>query len=100
MDVCIGVRSDSFGKGALAKQRDEKAVVETPSVPLDLVDIETSQIEDLTAMRMRPHLLPYRRYIYIGDVSLDQRSCDKLGAAVSILATCSEFAQRTLRLNL
>ncbi|CAD6588444.1 MAG: hypothetical protein TREMPRED_005059 [Tremellales sp. Tagirdzhanova-0007] len=85
VDICTEVRSTSFGKGALANQRDGKADVEARSVTPDLVDIETSQIEDLIAMRMRPYLLPYRRYIYIGDVSLDQRACDGFGAAIEFL---------------
>lgn len=51
---------------------------------LDLIDIETKQMEDLTAMRMRPHLLPYRRYIHIGEVSFSADKKSKLSAGVSL----------------
>lgn len=50
---------------------------------LELLDIERKQIEDLTAMHKTPHLLPYRQYIYIGEVSLSKESKDKMGAGVS-----------------
>lgn len=53
---------------------------------LDLVDIETKQMVDLTAMRMRPHLLPYRRYIHIGEVSFGAEKKNKLAAGVSCLS--------------
>lgn len=90
VDICSGVRPESFENRALdAVLADSKPDLKQPSLPLDLVDVEASQLRDLTAMRMQPHLLPYRRYIYVGEVSLDQRSVDQLGAAVSILASSS-----------
>jgi len=52
---------------------------------LELVDIEKKQLEDLTNMRKSPHLLPYRRYIFIGEVSLPKDKKDRYGAGVSIL---------------
>ena len=84
LDVCKGVRPGDFvneevvgGMGG-ADEMGKKKVRE-----LELVDIETSQIEDLKAMRMRPHLLPYRRYMYVGEMSLERTTRDRLGAAVS-----------------
>jgi hypothetical protein len=57
--------------------------VDSEGIDLNLVDIETRQMEDLTAMRMRPHLLPYRRYIHIGEVSFGTEKRNKLAAGVS-----------------
>jgi hypothetical protein len=54
-----------------------------PEPELELVDIERKQIEDLTAMHKRPHLLPYRRYIYVGEVSLSKEQKDRIGSGVS-----------------
>ena len=82
VDVCAGVRPGSFEKRSLAAQGDSTVDVKNPPRPLELSDIEMSQIEDLTAMRMLPHLLPYRRYIYIGEVTLDQAARDRLGGSV------------------
>lgn len=79
MDVCAGVQPDAFQRSSHVGRRDSKP---NTTATLELVDIETSQIMDLTAMRMRPELLPYRRYMYIGDISLDQRTTDRLGTAV------------------
>jgi hypothetical protein len=50
---------------------------------LELVDIEKKQLEDLTNMRKSPHLLPYRRFIYVGEVSLQKDKKEKYGAGVS-----------------
>lgn len=58
---------------------------EINDMDLELVDIEKKQIEDLTNMRKSPHLLPYRRYIYIGEVSLQKERKERLGAGVSLL---------------
>lgn len=58
--------------------------VDIEGVDLNLVDIETKQMEDLTAMRMRPHLLPYRRFIYIGEVSFASDKKNRLAAGVSL----------------
>jgi hypothetical protein len=57
--------------------------VEMDGMDLELVDIEKKQIEDLTNMRKSPHLLPYRRYIYIGEVSLQKEKKERFGAGVS-----------------
>jgi len=57
--------------------------VEMDEMDLELVDIEKKQIEDLTNMRKSPHLLPYRRYIYIGEVSLQKEKKERFGAGVS-----------------
>jgi hypothetical protein len=57
--------------------------VDVPELDLDLVDIETKQIEDLTHLRMRPHCVPYRRFIYIGDVSLGIEKRNRLATGVS-----------------
>jgi hypothetical protein len=63
-DLCFGVRPHDF----------TLPMGESKPRELDLVDIEQSQLNDLVAMRTRPHLLPYRRYLYIGEVSLDAKS--------------------------
>lgn len=55
---------------------------------MTLVDVETRQFEDLTMMRMRPHSLPYRRYIYIGDVSFGAEGRNRLAAGVSTSYQC------------
>ena len=72
-NLCEGISSNTF-------------IIPEQKFPTDqdLVDVEQAQLEDLTAMRMRPHLLPYRRYIYIGEVSLDKKTQQCLGAAVSL----------------
>jgi hypothetical protein len=49
---------------------------------LKLVDVEAEQLEDLTAMRGRPELLPYRRYLYVGEISLDRETRNRMGSAV------------------
>lgn len=67
-------------KGEMDMDLDE------PELDLDLVDIETKQIEDLTNLRMRPHIVPYRRYIYIGEVSLGAEKRNKLATGVSLLS--------------
>jgi hypothetical protein len=59
-------------------------MVELYDADLELVDIEKKQIEDLTNMRKSPHLLPYRRYIYIGEVSVQKEKKDRIGAGVSL----------------
>jgi len=48
-----------------------------------LIDVETAQLDDLARMRSRPHLLPYRRYILVGEVSLDRKARDRYEAEVS-----------------
>lgn len=58
--------------------------VEMDEMDLELVDIEKKQIEDLTNMRKSSHLLPYRRYIYIGEVSLQKEKKERFGAGVSL----------------
>jgi hypothetical protein len=40
-----------------------------PPPPLDLYSVELDTINDLIGMRSRPHIVPYRRYIYIGSLS-------------------------------
>ena len=81
VDLCVGIRAGTFETRAKASIGDIKP--EATTSPLELVDIEAAQIEDLTEMRMRPDLVPYRRFLYIGEVSLDPRQRDKLGSAVS-----------------
>lgn len=49
-----------------------------------LVDVERLGLEDLAGMRIRPHLVPYRRYLYVGQVSLKPQDKAKLGQAVSL----------------
>lgn len=41
---------------------------------MDLIDIEKSQLEDLVNMRLRNDLVPYRRFVYIGEMSLSSAS--------------------------
>jgi hypothetical protein len=64
--------------------------VEMDEMDLELVDIEKKQIEDLTNMRKSPHLLPYRRYIYIGEVSLQKEKKERFGAGVSPFLICHD----------
>ena len=71
--LCFGVQPRDF----------TRPMGESKPLELDLVDIEQSQLDDLVAMRMRPHLLPYRRYLYIGEVSLDSKSKSKFENVVS-----------------
>lgn len=66
---------------------------------LELVDIEAKQMEDLTAMRMRPHLLPYRRFIHIGEVSFAADTKAKLAAGVSRPLYLSINVPRNLTLS-
>lgn len=75
VDLCRGIRPGSFASlpSTSSETKDDKKTIPTE---LELVDIERSQIEDLVAMRMRPDLLPYRRYIYVGEMSLDRRTRD------------------------
>lgn len=70
--------------------------VEANDMNLELVDIEKKQIEDLTNMRKSPQLLPYRRYIYIGEVSLQKEKKEKFGAGVGH----SSFRRLMFRLSL
>ena len=71
--LCFGVQPRDFARPAGS----------TKSRELDLIDIEQTQMEDLSAMRGRPHLLPYRRYLYIGEVSLDPKTKSKYETEVS-----------------
>ena len=71
---CRGVRSGTY---------DFEPKTENQS--LDLMDIEQEQIEDLTMMRAQPHVLPYRRYLYVGEVSLDRSTRDMLGSAIEFV---------------
>ena len=34
-------------------------------------------------MRAKPEILPYRRYLYVGEMSLDRKTREKAGQAVS-----------------
>lgn len=52
---------------------------------LILGDIERYGLEDLAAMRVRPHIVPYRRYLYIGQMSLHAQEKAQYGATVSAL---------------
>jgi len=99
VEVCMDIRPNTFISRTLDNQKDINAKLAAPLTSLDLVDIETSQIEDLTAMRMRPDLLPYRRYIYIGEVSLDQRLCGHLGSAVSSFASRFGSSLHTIQIE-
>ncbi|KAL7421226.1 hypothetical protein Q5752_004111 [Cryptotrichosporon argae] len=53
---------------------------------LDLLDIETEQLEDLAAMRTSPHAAPYRRYIYIGEMSLGQEARARLADSIELVS--------------
>lgn len=77
--TCKGVRSGSSTYRAQA-----------PSGQLELIDVETEQIEDLTAMRAQPHTVPFRRYLYVGEVS-DRARLARLGQAVELVAV-DDFA--------
>ena len=78
VDLCHDyVRARGPGTGTSKTGMDNE-------LDLELVDIEKKQLEDLTNMRKSPHLLPYRRYIFIGEVSLPKDKKDRYGAGVSI----------------
>jgi hypothetical protein len=49
---------------------------------LDQIDVEKAQIEDLIQMRKRTELMPYRRYLYVGEMSLDAVTKERLGRTV------------------
>lgn len=82
----------------MVDQKAEQASTAAPAV-LDLVDIELAQVEDLTQMRMRPHLLPYRRYIYVGECSLDGDARRETGNAVSIIPITRAVSSSRLELR-
>lgn len=91
VDKCQGIRPGQFEREAKISpgvKDDKKAAVEPGQVveeeELLQVDLEQAQLEDLAAMRSRPDLLPYRRYLYIGEMSLDQKTRDRLGGPVSL----------------
>lgn len=63
-EECKGVSSKTFA--SVSEQEKPRS----GDSELDLIDIERSQIEDLAGMRAKPHLLPYRRYIYIGGTAI------------------------------
>lgn len=71
------VNATAAGKGAMDMD------IDVAVKDLDLIDIETKQMEDLTAMRTRPDILPYRRCIHIGEVSVPSEKRAKLGQGVS-----------------
>ena len=91
--ACSGIRRNTFERnevanasGAAAGETDGQDLKTTikPN-PLDLIDVEMSQLEDLAAMRMLPHLVPYRRYIYIGETSLDEKTLNEMSSTVSVV---------------
>lgn len=88
VDLCVGVtprefaRRDSQGENDVKEVKNGEGSSSTRN-ELELVDIERDQMEDLIAMRSRPHLMPYRRYIYIGEVSLDKTTRQQYGQQVS-----------------
>ena len=75
VDLCHDYVRSKGGSNKMVEMNDQD---------LELVDIEKKQIEDLTNMRKSPHLLPYRRYIYIGEVSLQREKKERFGAGVSL----------------
>ena len=83
VSACEGVSTSTFKTDA----EDRKM-----ASYLDLVDVEQGQLEDLSVMRARPHLLPYRRYLYVGEVSLPRAERERLGATVSPLSRLSSVA--------
>mgnify|MGYP006876497481 CR=1 FL=1 len=89
VDHCIGVTSRDFSartaSGVTGKATD-----------LELIDLERAQIEDMIAMRARPHLLPYRRYIYIGGTSL----AEDVGAQIREVRRFTPALYRLSKVNL
>ena len=67
VDNCRGASSTGFSTTESDASAQDMA----------LIDIETAQLDDLARMRSRPHLLPYRRYILVGEVSLDRKARDR-----------------------
>lgn len=91
IDLCLGVApADFFSLDEVGVEKKESIRKE-----LELVDIERAQLEDLIAMRSRPHLLPYRRYIHIGELSLDQNARKQYAAEVSLADKREGCALRT-----
>jgi hypothetical protein len=92
VELCAGVNARHFidqpKVGDEAKKSDF-ATSEPTRRPLDLVDIEREQLADMVGMRMRPHLMPYRRYIYIGEVSLDHAARQRFAQEVSSSRTAA-----------
>jgi hypothetical protein len=92
VELCAGVNARHFidqpKVGDEAKKSDV-ATSEPTRRPLDLVDIEREQLADMVGMRMRPHLMPYRRYIYIGEVSLDHAARQRFAQEVSSSRTAA-----------
>ena len=91
VDVCRGVRPgdwESFAsavKHNLTSEGEDKPGMGVRQMgPMDLIDLEKSQIQDLVHMRTRNELLPYRRYLYVGETSLDSVSKDRYGRTVSL----------------
>ncbi len=88
-----GIRADTFEKEDVSRfpfstevDKETKplnAIRGPRDDDLTLEDIEIWQLEDLARMRARPHVLPYRRYIHIGEMALSEESRRKIGAGVS-----------------
>lgn len=92
VEVCRGVRvgdpkSLDDKMQTIDEEKKKSFVPGTSSAyhtDLELIDIEKSQIEDLVAMRMRNELLPYRRYLFVGEMSLDRASRERASNARAV----------------
>lgn len=49
---------------------------------LSLSDVERLGVQDLSQMRIRPHVLPYRRYVYVGPTTLKPHDKEEYGDTV------------------
>ena len=90
--VCRGVRPgqwSSFARALSAHESEKSKGDEIPGKlqrqPLDQIDVETAQIEDLIQMRTRNELLPYRRYLYVGETSVDAGTRERFSRTVSCI---------------
>jgi hypothetical protein len=72
VELCRGIRPEHF---ACHNKFDGT------STPLTQIDVEIAQGSDMMGMRLRPEIVPYRRYIYIGPVSMKS---DQQNKAVSL----------------
>ncbi|RXK38168.1 hypothetical protein M231_04542 [Tremella mesenterica] len=80
------VREQGDGKDEeKSKGKDQK------NEKLVLVDIELEQIKDLIKMRSQPWVVPYRRYLYVGEVSLDKSTRDMYRGMIEFVAA-DDFA--------
>lgn len=70
-EALLKLCSEGYKAQAQAKQHRGSGSGSGPSqpAPLNLLDVEMNIVGDLVDMRQRPHIVPYRRFIYVGALS-------------------------------